>query len=450
MKIKIDKIRFRLLMILSIILSLLGGNLYYSQIYARTIQEKSSNSFQSVWAPSQDSSKKNYDFSNQIIKESERFSGINSKISGPYSYYNFKNAKFQNGAQIVNSFFDLDVDFYSAEFQDTTFFIYTNFKGTVGFFSAKFLNEVEFRNVMFNKKIEFISTEFLNNATFSGVDFLNDVDFRYAIFKRFADFSKSSFNGNVNFISAYLPDSLDFRNVTKISNEIDFTYCKIDSTKNKICRIALNESDIDKIKINMNLFKLYFPYPENTYERITSVYEKLLRKFKKDGLLESYKTLDLEYRAFLCDNSKSFTYKTLDYFQKHWWNYGYNKEWIILSCIKIFIMLCMFNFLLYKQLNNIYKINLFTKQSFEYFSFNFKKYEAGNRINRIWESFIRQFINSVIYTFIIFFGFRLEIDKFEELAKIKLIQYIFLLYILAIYLLGLFYMAYIINIIIVK
>ena len=62
--------------------------------------------------------------------------------------------------------------------------------------------------------------------------------------------------------------------------------------------INLVGSDIDRIKINYEQFKLWFP-KFTTYQDRISTYESLLEKFNNQGYKESYKLLDIEFKEFL-------------------------------------------------------------------------------------------------------------------------------------------------------
>ena len=251
---------------------------------------------------------------------------------------------------------------------------------------------------------------------------------------------------------------MDFRNVKDINREIDFTESVLYSAKKaqgKKCRIALYGSDIKKIKINYELFELYFPAPDTSYEKKISVYEKLLQKFKDDGFIESYKNLDIEYREFKYLQNKDYF---LNWFHKNWWNYGYNKEYVVYWSLFLFGIFSLFNLLLFSKLqSSVYVINFdfFTKTDFDdmktgfahFSSLGFKKFI---HLRFYWFilvyifSLVKRFLlNPIIYTAILFFGIKVTFDNFKKLN-------IGTLWVLLIFTSGLFCLAYIFNIIIVK
>jgi hypothetical protein len=130
-----------------------------------------------------------------------------------------------------------------------------------------------------------------------------------------------------------MPDILDFSNV-KITEEVDFSKAKkVDS----ICKINIYGTDISKIKLRYEMFKLYFPKKDNIpFELQANVYEQLLNNFKKNGYIRSYEKLDKEYKE-LYYIEKGGMYKIVNLFQKYWWGYGYDKLSILLYTIGFFV-----------------------------------------------------------------------------------------------------------------
>jgi hypothetical protein len=360
---------------------------------------------------------------------------------------NFNNYKFHSSAVFNSAQFHSYADFRRAQFDPFADFFRAQFHSTTDFWRSQFHSDAYFRRAQFHSIANFRRAQFHSSADFS------DSQFKY-----FADFRYSHFSSTTDFSYSVLPDSLDFRNVKDIAEEIDFSVSKLDSTKKangKKCRIALVGSDIKKIKINYELFELYFPAPDTTYEKKISVYEKLLQKFKDDGFIESYKNLDIEYREFKYLQNKDYF---LNWFHKHWWNYGYNKEYVVYWSLFLFAIFSLFNLFLFSKLqSSVYVINFdfFTKtdfnemkKGFDHFSFvGFKKF-----IHRrfYWLiliylfSVIKRFLlNPLIYTAILFFGIKVTFENFRKLN-------IGTLWVLLIFTTGLFCLAYIFNIIIVK
>ena len=364
-----------------------------------------------------------------------------------YSTANFGSAEFYSYANIRN-----------AEFHSTADFVRALFYSTANFLGTKFHSTADFSIVEFDSTCIFFIAQFDSTADFRLSQFLSTADFKHAKFRSFVNFSSSIFYSKTYFDRTILPDSIDFRNVKDIANEIDFTVSVLDSAKKvngKKCRIALYGSDIKKIKINYELFELYFPAPDTSFEKKISVYEKLLQKFKDDGFIESYKSLDIEYREFKYLKNKDYF---LNWFQKYWWNYGYNKEKVVYWSLRLFCLFSFFNLFLFPKLqSSVYAINFdfFTKADFNEVKKGLTQYSsAGSKkfiqIRYYWLILIYMFsvikrflLNPLIYTAILFFGIKVTFENFKKLN-------IWTLWVLLIFTSGLFCLAYIANIIIVK
>ena len=152
-------------------------------------------------------------------------------------------------------------------------------------------------------------------------------------------------NAQLNFANCRLPKFLDFSGTNKIQNVIDLTVADFGKNKNNgdtsisdLCQINLYKADISKFKLDYEHFRLYIP-PGVTNDEIYSIYEGLLYNFKSRGQLESYKTLDIEF--------KRLKYSKLhqgwrSYLEEWWWNFGYAKELVFLHA---FVFLLFFSFI---------------------------------------------------------------------------------------------------------
>ena len=336
---------------------------------------------------------------------------------------------------------------------------YREFDFPASFSYLKFnsLAYADFSYSTFRSNADFSHSIFDAKANFLSVHFNSTVDFSKTKFSSEADFSAATFSTNANFQYAQLPDILWFENVKEIQNEIDLTYARLDTIKkikdnNYKCKIDLFNSDISKIRINYVLFQLWFP-ADKTFEQRMSTYEKLLKKFKDEGFLESYKLLDIEYQDFINKQNKNIT---LNWFLKHWWNYGYNKEYVLIWSFCIFILFYLLNIFLFNHLQkNVFEVDFafyprtvsgeierktdsrdFSKPKQVFLAVNFRVLKAFN-------AFTVSLINPLIYTGVIFFGVTISLEKFKKFSG-------WAIYIWLIYLVGLFCLAYIFNIIIVK
>jgi len=314
---------------------------------------------------------------------------------------------------------------YDLDVRGGTSFLKTHFKAPVDFEMIFFKNVLYFKQAKFDSAVSFVCSIFLKNVYFSDAVFSKRLEFTYAKFIDGADFS-----------GMVLPDTLDFDVVTEITKELDLTSTRL-SFNNKVCYINLSGSDIDKIRINYNQFKLFFKKID-TDNDITSVYQKLLNKFKSDGQDESYQRLDIEFQKYKYKKSGQ---RLKSWVQEWWWNYGYNKEKVFFNTITLLIFFYILNILIgliwgYNfLLDNVYYLE-----------------NIGEEVDRLKEKYnkngLKLFIAWLplvfIYTASLFFIINLTPKHLRYSHKWALI------YILVIFMVGLACTAYIINFVLDK
>ena len=252
----------------------------------------------------------------------------------------YVNADFDSLADFTNASFFGIADFTDARFNATTRFILARFDSSATFQEAFFTQEANFTGTTFTNDVSFTSTEFKDLtiflrtdfdslAVFSGVAFDDYTSFEEARFSTQAAFNNTIFEGLITFQGAILPDSLDLRGL-RTFEPLDLTQAQLDMLKSEDptyrSLIALEDADISSIKLNMELFRLWFPGLDDQPGKKMAIYEEVLRKFKEDDLLDSYEVLDIEYRSFI---NQSGSRHVAHFINKYGWNYGYNKEWIL-------------------------------------------------------------------------------------------------------------------------
>jgi uncharacterized protein YjbI with pentapeptide repeats len=293
--------------------------------------------------------------------EKEFHSTANFKFSVFLSGAYFSAVEFHSTTDFSAAKFNSTTTFLNAEFDSTAVFGSAEFDSTADFYRAKVHSTAYFHQAKFNSKADFYHAEFHSTADFSEAKFNSTADFTGTQFRSTAHFGGAEFKSGAVFKNTHLPDTLDFSKV-KFKDEIDFTYAILDSvkkSKNKEykCQINLLGSDLSKIKINYELFHLYFPKGTRN-EDIISTYEKLRQRFKDLGFLESYKSLDIEYQDYKNRESGDWKDLLLNWFQKTWWNYGYNKERVIFWAVKFLCFFTLINIFLFEFLQSkVYSIN---------------------------------------------------------------------------------------------
>lgn len=188
-------------------------------------------------------------------------------------------------------------------------------------------------------------------------------------------------------------------------------------TFNKEIKLFISPDQIPKLKLNYAYFKLkdnqyqYFHYPVSY---MSNLYELLLRSQKDYGFNDGYEKLDIEYHNYKLRHS----WNLQDFFSKHWWNYGYNKEYVFTWTWGLFLIFYLITFIfLSTLLDNVYTIdNLKEKWDAE----NDPSAYAARRLwLRIWITFL--------YSSIIFFGIKIDIDKFK-FDRIGVVIFIYFFY----------------------
>jgi hypothetical protein len=223
-------------------------------------------------------------------------------------------------------------------------------------------------------------------------------------------FFKECTINNLVFRRMQLPDSIAFIN-SKIDNEINLLDFDAPG-KGKYYSICLYGTNYDKVNFSYNNFRLFFPDSVKT-EMKKSIYESLLGHFKSIGFNESYKQLDIEYKSFNYLQYIKFG-KELNWVQKNWWNYGYDKSRVLIWTAILLALFGFFNLFWFKHLLNAYVLENIRQKYLN---------RKGNKIIRKFQYIALCFI----YTSIIFVGLKLEIDKFNFI-KIRTVIYIFFIY----------------------
>ncbi len=356
---------------------------------------------------------------NKIFQDAALFTlGIFNKVAV------FHNTEFQNGVNFNVCDFNDDVVFQNAKFGPIKTALHPDFKN---------VEPIQFSEVKFKQQLNFLSAKFHENLCFSSTSFGTKVDF-----------SGAEFYGNINTLNITLPDTLLFVNTNIIKYPIDLSHAKVRS-KGSRCLINLYMADIGKIYLNYENFMLYFPdsikmhphssdknYFKINFEDKCQVYLLLLKQFEDRGLTDSYKYLDIEYKemVYLHDGDR-----LLNFIQKHWWNYGYNKELILKNTLLIFLLFVLINYLVsifkgYEYLHiNVYEIPNLRE------SINAKEVELKSKFK--FQFYL--FVYVIIYTSLTFFTFNLN------LKSIKYKSLFGMLFIVFKFVLGLICLSYLAN-----
>lgn len=368
------------------------------------------------------------------------------------SLADFKLIKFKNNVQFYNSLFlgrssfaydvfDGKTSFNGCIFNDPnidysskTFDLDIN--GGTSFLETQFKKYTDFDGVYFKNEAFFVKTIFFDVVSFDQTDFRKVVHFNDVAFSNVAYFNMVNFTEGVDFGGAVLPDTLYFRYVSEIGKEMDLTSCVLNPEK-KVCYLNLVGSNIDKIRINYDQFKLYF-LQRDTENEITYVYQKLLKKFQDDGFTDSYQKLDVEFQKYRYNKAGQWFRSWL---QEWWWNFGYNKEKIFQNSL----ILLLFFFILNVLIGIKYGYNFLIKEVYEVENIEqeVERLQAKYASRRI-KLFFSWLPMVFIYTCMLFFILNLNIKHLRYRHKYALT------YLLSVFMVGLICAAYIINFVLDK
>jgi uncharacterized protein YjbI with pentapeptide repeats len=362
-------------------------------------------------------------------------------------YFRIKGSFLQH-MTIDSSIFNQD-DFYidSTDF-DTLFITGSTFKGSVVFRNVH-IRDFHFSKNDFPGNLIFIDCEIPNisieySKVKGGVDFINctlgNLNFEGSFFEKGVSLSKNMIEGKINFdactffenlnlselrtkaetrmsfISTVLPDTFDFSGNAILPDTVNLASVSTLPVFNRKCRILLDGTDISKLRINYNLYKLIFS-KELTIDQRENIYEGLLQNLKTHSYQQSYEALDIEYRRF---HAKQGTFGFLWWVPEYWWQYGYDR----LNVFKI----VFWSVLILTLLNYIFLNYMVSKiYSIEKMPVYYRKWSWS----RLWFSFV--------YTCIIFFSLSLKIDNINFKQKRGSV------YLMMIYVFGIICLAYMAN-----
>jgi hypothetical protein len=354
---------------------------------------------------------------------------------------NFYNANFALMAYFNGVQFGPIANFGFAKFDSLAYFEGARFDSLANFSNAHFDSIAYFQCAQLGSETNFSWAEFNSIAYFNGVQFGSVTNFSYVHFDSIAYFNAAKFGSKSSFYGAILPKYLNFSRITDITGDIELTNAII-NPKYEICNINLIGSEIDKIRFKYKGFKLWFPEQsgkenEIDYDLKANVYEELLKKQKDEGFTYSYVILDKEYREFQYTDPEGqygFVWGcVLNWIDKNWWGYGYDKELIIRNVIIIYLFLSIVNMLILRQMTTkVYiadKINQWRDEA------------TGSRISL----FFKSIPFAMFYTAQIFFGFKFDDDKLMYKENLQGWKIFNLIYFFIIYLGGFVCLAYLAN-----
>lgn len=196
--------------------------------------------------------------------------------------------------------------------------------------------------------------------------------------------------------------------------KIDLTHFIIEHP-DSICRIRIEDvSDLSRIRFNYENFELVFHDTITHYINIPDwkielTYKLLLEEQLKQGFLNGYAKLDKEYKEFQYTREKTIYGEFINWIDKTWWDYGYDKSLVVKNSFIVFFFFFVVNLFFYSSLHEVY-----CPEKFKHLEERLV-HKASDK--RILKRGILIFINRIpgvfLYTGYLFWAVRLDIHNLE-------------------------------------
>lgn len=254
------------------------------------------------------------------------------------NYTNFKDGFFIYKSDFIK-FFSLAF----ARVQGSAYFYSNNFDGTVNFSQARFNKDAYFDHSNFKKETIFDNTHFEGKASFKKCRFEGNVDFSNTYFSTLLNLSHSSILASITFNDSHLPKYIDLSNMRINNANISFAH---NYTKDH-GRIKINVVGTNVNKVNFNYRDFVLAFPKGTsYEARLNIYTEMLEKYKKKGMIQSYKALYREKEQYTFSHNGQYLRNILS---KYWWDYGLDKNRVYLWFLYFFSGLTIINTFFYDK-----------------------------------------------------------------------------------------------------
>ena len=218
-------------------------------------------------------------------------------------------------------------------------------------------------------------------------------------------------------------DTLEFHRCYKFANPL---FLNISGTAT--CYLFFEDTDIDKFLFDYTSNIKIQPYNIGyaLIDKVSSTYETLIDKFKREGRYYSKRRLDIEYKDFKY-RSNYHGGGILSFLDRFWWNYGYSPHRAIYMSFWLLILFFIINILCWNQISRVYAIIDLEKTNW---------YTTHNHPNRY---LLKKWVSIFVFTGFIFFSFYINFSK----VSFKKTRWLVLFF--AEYLIGLFCLFFLVN-----
>jgi hypothetical protein len=372
------------------------------------------------------------DFEKGVQMHGVRFKG---PFLGNWALYKeeavFSRVRFDKESQFMRAKFDSTAQFKSSSFGMLAFFYGSYFRHGASFNDTRFDTTCHFSFGQFDRRTTFHRADFDTITRFNNAEFMDGAEFLNANFDSLLDFSNANVKGRIDFAGAYLPIHLDLSGMEEIEGTFDLLRVRPSKSKGE-CMVNLLNTDVSKVLLDYENFRLYFP-AGTAFEEKVRVYEDLLEQFKLREMDDSYKKLDIEFTQFKYREKRE---STANFLQQIWWNYGYDKNRIFIWIIRILLFFSIINtFFIKRLLSAITELPFLTRKTVE-------KHHLHHPII----AYFLNFPGTLLYTFIMIVSGSSGLSIIKDHTKVPNI--VWMLYLIVLSLIGLSLSLFIFNYII--
>jgi len=199
----------------------------------------------------------------------------------------FDGSIFSDNVSFEDAQFDKDASFNWARFAKGADFNYSRFGYYAYFTGARFLGEARFSDVEFQGVLDFSDeayfglARFCEAAYFSGAQFREDTIFGLTKFEDIVSFQGAAFQGDLNFKGAKI--------FTLLLDDVD---CKDG------CRIILNDTDFNRLRVPWNQIETRVVWDPGAYLALVDNYHRLGWSRDEDDCYYRYRRLDQAQKSW--------------------------------------------------------------------------------------------------------------------------------------------------------
>ncbi len=335
-----------------------------------------------------------------------------------------------------DAIFEQDLDLYWNRFYEQLSFQRVRLRSTMYLTSSLVKAPFLFNQAFVEQSAFFNSTVFHGPVSFVGSQCGETLSFQMASFHDTANLSEMTVGQHLDFTDASINDLLDlkhsringslvFRGATielppilsqvYIGGSIDFSQAKINqgivdlseifplNHQEKI-GINLSRTDPNRFLLSYDRFALEFDDNLSHGEKVF-LYESIIDTQKKHGFTQGVREASIEYKHYLYLHEGSYI---TDFIQHYGWDYGFDRERVLLWILAVILLIASVNALFYRYLvEDAFSVPFLSRHAHSH-------YVESNPILR----YIFYFPATLVFTLLILFshaiGIKHELDALKS------------------------------------